>query len=150
MPQAENEVTINRPVDEVFEFVADGETAPQWRSAVLDVEHVGGEGVGAKYRQGVKGPFGKRVPADYEITAYEQGRLLAFRATDGPVRPEGRYEFSGDGLTTRVKFSLAADLNGPTRLMGPMVGKAMRGEVQNLERLREVLEGGASASTRTS
>lgn len=39
-----------------------------------------------------------------------------------------------------MRFSLSAKLSGPTRLMSPMVGKAMRSEVRNLERLREVLE----------
>jgi len=141
MPHAENEVTIARPLDEVFAFVSDGETAPRWRSAVIDVERVSGDGAGAAYRQGVKGPFGRRVAADYEITDYEPGRLIAFRATAGPVRPEGRYEFTaaGDG-STRVRFALSCDLTGPQRLMAPMVGKSMRGEVANLDRLKSVLE----------
>lgn len=89
MPHAEHEISIDRPVEEVFAFVADGETAPTWRTGVLDVERVAGDGAGARYRQGVKGPFGRRVPADYEVTVSEPGRLLAFRATAGPVRPRG-------------------------------------------------------------
>jgi hypothetical protein len=72
-------VVIQRPIDQVFAFafVADGENDRQWRPAVLDVKRERGEGVGAVYRQGVKGPFGRRVPADYEVTALEPGRRLS-------------------------------------------------------------------------
>jgi uncharacterized protein YndB with AHSA1/START domain len=140
MSTAEHTVTIPRPVSEVFAFVADGETAPRWRPGVLDVSHVSGDGVGARYRQGVRGPFGRRVAADYEITGYEPARLLAFRAIAGPVRPEGRYEFAADGDGTRVSFSLRCELNGVKRLMAPGVAKSMRAEVESLERLRAVLE----------
>src|ERR1044072_8843682 len=71
MPSAERTITINRPVDEVFNFVADGRNAKQWRSGVLDVDLVSGSGLGARYSQGVKGPAGRPIPADYEITAFE-------------------------------------------------------------------------------
>jgi hypothetical protein len=98
--------------------------------------------VGAIYRQGVRGPFARRVPADYEITEFEPGRLLGFRAIAGPLRPEGRYELSGDGDGgTRVRFSLRCELSGVKRLvMGPAVARSMRAEVESLDRLRAVLE----------
>ncbi len=140
MPQAEHEVTIRRAPDEVFAFLADGENDPQWRSAVLDVTRVSGDGPGARYRQGVKGPFGRRLDADYEVTEYEPGRRLAFRVTAGPVRPRGRYELTPADGGTRVRFALECELSGAKRLMGPGVSKSMRSEVQNLDRLREVLE----------
>jgi uncharacterized protein YndB with AHSA1/START domain len=140
MSTAEHSVTIRRPPADVFAFIAEGETAPQWRPGVTDVAKVSGNGVGAVYRQGVKGPFGRRVPADYEITALEPGRVLAFRAIAGPVRPTGRYELSPDGDGTRVRFSLSCELSGLKRLMGPGVAKSMRAEVESLDRLRAVLE----------
>ena len=87
MPHAEHSVTVERPIDEVFAFLADGENDPRWRSGVLDIERVAGEGVGARYRQGVKGPMGRRVAADYEVTEFVPPRALGFRATAGPVRP---------------------------------------------------------------
>ncbi|MFI5254390.1 MAG: SRPBCC family protein, partial [Candidatus Limnocylindrales bacterium] len=64
-------MTIQRPVGAVFAFVADGLNGPQWRPGILDIALASGSGRGAVYRQGVKGPGGRRVAADYEITAYE-------------------------------------------------------------------------------
>src|ERR1700674_5080371 len=112
MPSAQHSVSINRPAADVFAFVADGTNAKQWRPGVLDVSHLAGEGTGAVYRQGVKGPGGRRIAADYEVTAYEPGRRLAFRAIAGPVRPSGEYRFESAGETTTVTFSLEATVTG--------------------------------------
>jgi uncharacterized protein YndB with AHSA1/START domain len=133
-------VTIQRPAGEVFAFVADGMTAPRWRPGVLDIGHVSGSGVGAVYRQGTKGPGGRRIAADYEITAWEPDRHLAFRVIAGPVRPTGEYRFEPVGDGTRLTFSLAAELSGLQRLLGRAVQQTMDAEVGAIETLKSVLE----------
>jgi uncharacterized protein YndB with AHSA1/START domain len=141
MPSASRSITISRSPDEVFAYVADGTTASSWRPGVLDVALVSGEGLGASYRQGVRGPGGRRVAADYEITAFEPGHHLAFRATAGPVRPVGEYRFEAIPEGTRLTFSLACELGFPQRLlMGGAVQRSMDAEVGSLERLKAVLE----------
>jgi len=142
MPSAEYAVTIHRPIEAVFAYVADGENCPQWRTGVLDITHTGGgDGLGATYRQGVKGPFGRRIAADYEITGYEPNRLIEFRTTAGPARPHGRYEFAELDGGTRLSFSLEATLSGvQALLMSSMVQRTMDVEVRALDRLKSVLE----------
>ncbi len=61
MPEAHYSVTIQRPIGAVFEYVADGEKGSEWRPGVLDITRVSGSGVGTTYRQGVKGPMGRRI-----------------------------------------------------------------------------------------
>ena len=141
MPEATNTVDIRRPPEQVFAFLADGENNSRWRSGVLDIRHKSGDGEGAVYEQGVKGPFGRRVPADYEITAYEPDRHIGFRAIAGPVRPEGSYDLTPlDSGGTRVTFALRCTPGGLAKLMTPMVARTMRAEVAQLDRLRTVLE----------
>jgi len=141
MPSAQGSVTINRPVGDVFAFVANGENARQYRPGVMDVQHVSGEGVGAIYRQGVKGPGGRRIPADYEVTAFEPNRLIGFHAIAGPVRPSGEYRFEANGDQTTVTFSLEAGVTGWKRLvMGRAVQSTMDAEVRTLETLKRILE----------
>jgi len=139
---ASNEVVVERPPGEVFAFLADAENDPAWRPGVVDIERVsaGGPGAGARYRQGVKGPRGRRIDADVETTAYEPDRLIGFRATAGPVRPEGRYELALADGGTRVRFALAAEVRGLKVAMAPAVRKSMAGEVGHLENLKRVLE----------
>jgi Polyketide cyclase / dehydrase and lipid transport len=144
MPDARHEVTIRRPTGEVSAFIADGLNGPKWRPGVLDIAHVSGTGVGATYTQGVKGPGGRRVDADYRVTEYEPGRRLAFEAIAGPVRPTGTYllEETPDG--SRLTFSLHAELGGIKKLlMGGAVQKTMDAEVAATERLKGLLESAA-------
>ncbi len=142
MPAAHNSVTIGRPVDEVFRFVADGANGPRWRGGIVDIARTRGDGgVGTVYRQGVRGPMGRRVAADYEITVMEPNRLIEFRAIAGPVRPHGRYDFESIDGGTRLTFALDAEMGGLRRLfMGSMVKTTMNVEVGSLDKLKRVLE----------
>jgi uncharacterized membrane protein len=141
MGSAEREVVIERPVEDVYAFLANPENDLQWRTSVADISHSSGEGVGAVYKQGVKGPTGRRLDADIEITELRPNELIAFRTLDGPVTPTGRYELSRDGDATRVRFALEAELRGPKKiLMGAIVQKAMTNEVNALDNLKRVLE----------
>ncbi len=141
MPNARHEVTIRRPADEVFAFLADGLNGPKWRSGILDIAHVSGSGVGATYKQGVKGPGGRRVDADYRVTVCEPNTRLAFVAIAGPVRPAGEYVLEEVHGGTRLTFSLQAELSGIKKLlMGGAVQKTMDAEVAATERLTTLLE----------
>ena len=141
MPYAERTISIRRPIDQVFRFLADGRTATQWRSGVIDVSKASGEGVGAVYRQVVRGPGGRAVDADYEITALEQDRRIAFRTIAGPVRPEGEFALEPMGDATILTFTLDAKLSGWKRLLlGGLVQSTMNAEMAALTQLQEVLE----------
>ncbi len=145
MPQAERSVTIARPVDAVFAYLADGEKCPQWRSGVLDIKRISGDGgLGTRYRQGVKGPMGRRIAADYEVTTFEPNRRIEFQAVAGPARPHGRYDLAPDDGGARLTFSLDAELNGLRKLlMGAAVQRTMDAEVKALDQLKRVLEASA-------
>jgi hypothetical protein len=84
--------------------------------------------------------MGKRIDGDFEVTAYQEGSVLAFRTLGGPVQPEGSYRFEDANGGTRVTFSLSANLKGPQRLMAPMVVKSMRNQVGALPTPKRILE----------
>ena len=153
MPQAMYAVTISCPVDAVFAFVADGEKGPQWHPGIMDITRVSGDAVGARYAQGVSGPLGRRIAADYEITVFIPNRRLEFQTIAGPARPHGRYDFEAVAGGTRLTFSLDAQLRGLRQLlMGSAVQKTMDAEVRTLDLLKRVLEiwpPGGSASIRS-
>ncbi len=141
MAGATYSVTVNRPIEAVFAFVADGEKCPQWRPGVLDIKHVSGAGVGSTYAQGVSGPMGRRVQADYEITVFDPSARLDFQTTSGPARPHGRYDLESVNGGTRLTFSLDVELTGIRKLlMNSAVQKTMDSEVRTLDNLKRVLE----------
>jgi len=142
MPAATRTITINRSPADVYAFLLDGTTAPSWRPGVLDVALKSGSGVGAVYAQGVKGPGGRRIDADYEITDLQPGKRIAFKAIAGPVRPTGSYDLVATGAGTTLTFSLDAELGGLKKLlMGGAVQSTMNAEMAALDRLKAVLEG---------
>lgn len=147
MPQAQHSVTIDRLPEAVFAYLADGEKCPEWRTGVLDIKRVSGDGsVGTTYQQGVKGPMGRRIAADYMVTAYEPNNRLEFQTITGPARPHGRYDIEDSNGGTRLTFALDAKVGGLAGLfLGGMVQKTMDSEVMAIERLKAILEGQAAA-----
>lgn len=147
MPQAQHSVTIDRRPEAVFAYLADGEKCPEWRTGVLDIKRVSGDGsVGTTYQQGVKGPMGRRIAADYMVTAYEPNNRLEFQTITGPARPHGRYDIEDSNGGTRLTFALDAKVGGLAGLfLGGMVQKTMDSEVMAIERLKAILEGQAAA-----
>ncbi|MBV8735246.1 MAG: SRPBCC family protein [Solirubrobacterales bacterium] len=140
MPRASSEIVIKCPREDVFVFLANPENDPQWRRGVLDLKRVSGSGIGARYAQGVKGPGGRRIPADIEITELTPGEAIAFQTVAGPVRPRGRYVLAAADGGTRVRFELEADVKGVKRLLAPVVQKTMNNEVRQLDSLKRVIE----------
>jgi len=141
MPSAERSITINRPINEVFAYIADGENSPEWRSSKIEIRHESGDGVGAIYRQQVPGPMGRSVKADYEITTYTPPTGLSFKAIAGPVRPTGFYKLEPAGQATKLTFGLSDELSGWKKFVfSGSVQKTMDGEMLALDRLKKVLE----------
>ena len=88
MAAFENTVTITRPVEEVFTYLADAENLPQWNYAIEQTRKIspGPVGVGTVYRQTRTLPG--RSQEDFEIVVFQPpGQLGArrhFRAVQSP------------------------------------------------------------------
>jgi uncharacterized protein YndB with AHSA1/START domain len=146
MPHASHVVEIARPSSDVFAYLADGERCPEWRSGVVSIRRVVGDGgVGTQYAQQVRGPLGRKIGADYEITVSDPPRRLEFQTVSGPARPHGTYELepTADG-GTRLRFTLDVEL-GAVRgfLLGRAVQRTMDQEIRTIETLRDRLEAGS-------
>jgi uncharacterized protein YndB with AHSA1/START domain len=140
VPEASTTIVIERPVEEVFAFLADAENDKRWRQGVIEITKAGGQGVGTAYRQVVSGPGGRRIDADIEITEFVPDQRIAFRTTAGPVRPTGSYDLRAVDGGTELSFALDVHLNGFKKLMTPMVSRTLRSELGGLAELKRVLE----------
>jgi uncharacterized protein YndB with AHSA1/START domain len=105
MAHAEATITIDRPVEEIFDFLADGTNNKQWRHGVLEVSKTSGDGVGAVYRQTLRGPQGSTIDGDYRITTYQRPTRLAFEVIAGTARPSGDYALHADTPTSDQRAS---------------------------------------------
>lgn len=137
MAHAEGSITIERPVNVVFNFLADGMNNPHWRPTVTDIQRVPGKPT--TFKQGLKGPGG-RIDGDYEITESKPNELITFQVIAGPARPTGTYKFEAVGNSTRLTFTLHFEPKGMAKLMDPMISATMRSEVAMLSNLKAYLE----------
>ena len=141
MAHAEGKITIDRPIQVVFDFILDGSNNPLWRSSVIDIEPLTPRpyGVGSIFKQGLKAPGG-RIDVDYQITECKPGQVIVFQVSAGPARPTGTYQFESDGSSTTVTFVLDFQPKGLAKLMGPMIQSSMQSEVATLANLKSYLE----------
>jgi uncharacterized protein YndB with AHSA1/START domain len=140
MAHAEHTVTLDRSIDEVFAFLADGMNEPNWRPEVITIRHLSGTGLGAVYAQTMKGPGGRSIAADYRVTRYDAPTRMDFEVIAGPVRPTGTYLLRATGTgSTDVTFTMDLKPRGLMVLLTPMLNQVVRNEVKNLDHLAAAL-----------
>jgi uncharacterized protein YndB with AHSA1/START domain len=133
-------IAIERPIAEVFAYVADPGNFPVWNSAVQEVKPTSRDPlrVGSTYRMERELPTGPAVN-QLEIVARESPREFAIRTTAGPTPFHYRYRFAGKDDATVIEFDGQVDLPSVAGLMPQLV---RRGVEHNLTTLKLVLEGG--------
>lgn len=74
-------VVIDRPIDDVFAFLADGENDSKFSPRVLEIAKTtdGPPGVGTRYASTVK-DAGMKTKREFELTAFERPRGSAGRS----------------------------------------------------------------------
>jgi uncharacterized membrane protein len=100
-----NSVLIERPIEEVFEFVANFENEPRWKPDVVrTVERLSGSPMelGARYRE-ISAPPGEQRETIFEVTESKLGERIAFQSSGGS---RGAYTFERVGDATRVTFAV--------------------------------------------
>jgi uncharacterized membrane protein len=130
---------VERPVEEVYAFLADSENDTHWRSFLHEIERIGDEP--PTYRQ-VMEILGRHVESTFEVHELDPYGHIAYRSTSGPADVHASYDLepAGDGRT-RLTFSGAMKPKGPFRFAERMLAPLVRsGGEHDLRRLRTHLE----------
>ena len=144
MRQLATSVVIDRPVDEVFSFVAESANGGRWASGAPRFEKAtdGPIGVGTVYRY--HGNFmGRSIEGARTYTAFEPNRLIAHGNTGlGPVPVSEQFLFDAVPGGTRVNLLVGwPRLPGLWPLVEPLIaaylGRTMPGELARLKRVIE-------------
>jgi len=147
MQTFQNTVTIHRPADEVFAFLADFENIPMWNYAIEETSKAsaGSVRVGTRYRQTRSIPA--RSAEEFEVTVFEPASRLAIHGQIGPFQATISYELeAAAGATTLVNTVELDPTQAKLRLLAPLAAPRIKAAVgQNLGKLRQVLENGRRA-----
>jgi uncharacterized protein YndB with AHSA1/START domain len=151
MARAQHSVEIARPIEDVFDFLANGTNNPRWQNRVTSTTQLGDTlGVGTAFRQSMRHPLGFSVPANYRITGFERPRLLVTKVTSGgPIRPTETYELTENATGgTAVRRTIDVRAAGAARIATPVLAllrPLFAWEASWLDKARDVLQGVSAA-----
>jgi uncharacterized membrane protein len=141
-------ITVDAPVQQVFEFWSHYENFPRFMSRVFEVRPVGGERVS---HWKVAGPGGMPVEFDAEVSAFVPNEVFAWRTVEGATVAHAgvvRFESAADG---RTRIDVQMSYNPPGGWLGHQFASAFGVDPkhsldEDLARMKTLLETGRPAS----
>src|SRR5438552_14531317 len=152
--QVQGEIVIGRPVEEVFDYVADERHEPNFNTRMSRVELLTPEPIGVGSRFQVELTMMRRVfDMTVEFTAFERPRLLGSTSRSLPRGGKGRSLLTAGSLTfdpvpegTRMRWSWQVEAPGAMKMLAPLVAwMGRRQERRVWSSLKQLLEEQASA-----
>jgi uncharacterized protein YndB with AHSA1/START domain len=122
MARIEGEIIIDRPVDVVFDYVADQSNEPQYNPQMVRAEKItaGPLGKGTQFRSAVAS-MGRTAEMLIECTSYDRPRLLASTTTMQQADISYTLTFEPAAGGTRMRWSGQVRPEGAFRLLGPVI-----------------------------
>jgi len=137
---------INRPVEDVFRFVADFENYPGWNHSMLECKRTkeGPTSAGTIFESKMV-YMGQKYSAPLEITEYEPNKKITFYASQFGFFKWFRGTFSFDKVNGNTRVTITADtalagLFKPMSIVMPILGKRSWGK--HLGELKRIMESG--------
>ncbi|HEY7619240.1 MAG TPA: SRPBCC family protein [Solirubrobacteraceae bacterium] len=139
-------VVIDRPIEEVFAFLADGENDAKFSKRVLEIRQTteGPPGVGTVYASTVK-DGGVKFKRQFELTEVEPSTRIRWReVSTGPVvTPEGGYDLAsaGEGKTQLSFYNVIVPHTFVGKLVvGPALRSARKGADDFAQSIKRAVE----------
>lgn len=141
MITAQAEVTIDRPAEEVYDFLADATNDPRWCPPVEDCRRVGERGdATARYEATVK-PGPKRMTNTFEVSTRARPDRIEWTGSNEMADFDGYYELTATPNGTRVKMVSNLDVHGPMKLLTPVMAvMSRRNADEQFDQLKRILE----------
>ena len=116
MPSHTSTVTISKPVEQEFDYIARGyvENHPLWDAACVSTSKTSGGPLDAgSTGVEVRRDGGREAAYEFEVTAFEESRLMAFEAESKEAFFSSAYTFEGRGGETTVTVTPRLRMKGP-------------------------------------
>lgn len=143
MMQIEASTTINRPIEEVFAFVADNENDPQWCIPVVRTTRVVGDAPGANTRYTFASKFGlMTLRGEFTIVDFQPPERIAWKGTSPLSRYQGFYTLKAVEVGTQITSNTSFTNKSVFRLFESMMRKQFKETYdKQFRKLKQVLEG---------
>lgn len=140
MAEVQCEITINRPIEEVFDYINRPDNDPEWQPEVLErkVEDRLEEGTELTIRRVV---LGRTIESKARVVDYQPPHKSVSRSVAGPLQFEGGFHLQGVDGGTRVEFKADVNPTGAYKVGAETFADEFEDEIaDNLTNLKEVLE----------
>jgi uncharacterized protein YndB with AHSA1/START domain len=141
MIQHEVTIHINRPVEQVFTFLADTKNLRTWQSGLVENEQLteGPLRVGSRFREVRRtGPRNSEIQA--EMTVFEPNKRFATKTLTKP-QVTVSYTFDEENGGTRLTHKFVMITSGFMRLLEPLIAGSMKKDSDSdFEKLKHILE----------
>jgi polyketide cyclase/dehydrase/lipid transport protein len=137
----QGDIVINRPINEVFDFVADERNEPKYNPHMTLAEMVtpGPIGVGSKFHTVITGP--QAADVIIEFTEFDRPRRLGSTSHLSNMDINGTLLFEPQGQGTKMTWLWNVEPRGFLRLIGPIVRRmGERQELANWTSMKRVME----------
>ena len=145
MTRTEHTVTIERPIEEIWDYLMDTRNDAVWINNVVEVGR-GGDlppAPGVEIDETVKF-LGVKVPVTLTVTEHEPPVSSAVDVS-GPVQGRGSYRLEPYDGGTRFTISMETDAHGFFKLAEPVFARMVRRDmVASCENLKDILEANGS------
>lgn len=125
----EGTAVIDRPIEEVFAFLADGENDPKFSPRVLEIRKTtdGPSGVGTVYASTVK-DAGMKTQREFKLTEFEAPTRIRWTELSKNMItvPEGGYDLAREGEGTRLTVHNEFEAHGFGKLILPLALRSAR------------------------
>ncbi len=142
MFQIETSVIINRPIADVFEFIADNENDPQWCVPVVETTRIVGDKPGLNTRYSFAADGGLITPrGEFDITAFQPPEFIVWEGYSPFSLYKGQYNLKQVAEGTRLDFSVTFTNKGLYRLLESSMHKRFEEQyAEQFSTLKQLLE----------
>jgi hypothetical protein len=135
------DLTVNRPLEQVFAWLTNAENQGKFDKSSLKMELLtpGPWRAGTQFRE-LRNLGGRQTEVLSEVADLEANRRFVIRSRTGPEWL-GIWLFEAEGNGTRLRWTGQMRMKGLARLLEPLIGRQMRAQIsQQFAQLPDVLE----------
>ena len=134
-------ITINQPVDKVFDYVTDVENHKAWQAGILDATVTPSDpiGVGSTYHY-TTDVMGRRMETHLEVTAYEKDKLWSVKTIGVPQSVEMVYLFEAVDDNTRLTISMELTGGYPAAAEAMVKQQTQKNFEDQCNRIKQMVE----------
>jgi carbon monoxide dehydrogenase subunit G len=140
----EKTIVINRPQQEVFDFVSNPANAHKWQSVVKSKKWISADPHGVGSIQSFNSRFmGLKLQGTNEFTVWDPPNQYSFETIDSPLPIEEGMRFESEVNSTKVTWRMQVEAGGVFKLLEGLLKKQAESQPEtDLKALKFLLEEG--------